>query len=61
MVLITVRVAWHDVADVGEDLAVVAEEDGTVVEEKAMEAPPPADARADFANKSNVDATQGDE
>jgi hypothetical protein len=60
MVLITVRVAWHDVADVGDDLAVVAEEDGTVVEEKAMEAPPD-EARAGFADKSNVDETQGDE
>jgi hypothetical protein len=57
MVLITVRVAWHAVPEVGDDLAVA--EDGAV-EEKAMEAPP-ADARADFAEKLDVDETQGDD
>jgi hypothetical protein len=56
MVLITVRVAWHDVAEVGDDLAIA--EDGDNVEETATEAP--ADAPADFSEKPDVDEIQGD-
>lgn len=56
MVLITVRVAWHNVAEVGDDPAAV--EDGDNVEETATEAP--ADVPADFAEKPDVDEIQGD-
>jgi hypothetical protein len=60
MVLITVRVAWHDVAEVGDDLAVAAEDGDKVLEENAIiEAP--TDASSDVAeNKPCVDAIQGD-
>jgi hypothetical protein len=56
MILITVRVAWDEVAEVGDDLAVA--EDGDNVEERAMEAP--ADAPTDFAEKPDVDDIQDD-
>jgi hypothetical protein len=56
MILITVRVAWDEVAEVGDDLAVA--EDGDNVEERAMEAL--ADAPTDFAEKPDVDDIQDD-
>lgn len=55
MVLITVRVALHEVAEVGDDLAVAQVSDN--VEETAMKAP--ADAPANF-KEPDVDEIQVD-